>query len=182
MARLILVRHGRAAAGWGDDLDPGLDDLGRAQAAAAADALAPIGPLPVVASPLRRTRETAAAFESRWGVTARLEPAVGEIPSPTPDLSARTEWLRSVMASTWSVQSRELHQWRDALLRALLDLQQDTVVVTHFVAINVAVGAATGDDRVISFHADYCSRNVFDSDGERLTVVGTGDQAETVVL
>ena len=32
MPRLTLVRHGRAAAGWGDDLDPGLDDLGRAQA------------------------------------------------------------------------------------------------------------------------------------------------------
>ena len=36
MTRLILVRHGRAAGGWDDDLDPGLDDLGRAQAEAMA--------------------------------------------------------------------------------------------------------------------------------------------------
>lgn len=182
MTRLILVRHGRAAAGWGDDLDPGLDELGRAQAAAAAEALAALGPLPVVASPLRRTRETAAAFEARWGTTARLEPAVGEVPSPTPDLAARVDWLRSVMASTWDVQPPELIAWRGALLRALLDLSEDTVVVTHFVAINVAVGAATGDDRVAPFHADYCSRNVFESDGSRLSIVSEGGQATTTVL
>ena len=54
VSRLILVRHGRAAGGWDDDLDPGLDDLGRAQAEAMADLVAPLGPLPILVSPLRR--------------------------------------------------------------------------------------------------------------------------------
>ncbi len=61
MSRLILVRHGRAAGGWDDDLDPGLDELGRAQAEAMADLVAPRGPLPILVSPMRRCRETAAA-------------------------------------------------------------------------------------------------------------------------
>ena len=60
MSRLVLVRHGRAAAGWDADADPGLDATGREQADAVAAALAPEGPLPVVVSPMRRTRETAA--------------------------------------------------------------------------------------------------------------------------
>ncbi len=30
--RLVLVRHGRAAAGWDTHPDPALDDVGRAQA------------------------------------------------------------------------------------------------------------------------------------------------------
>ncbi len=36
MAKLYLVRHGKATAGWGMEKDPGLDDLGHAQAKAAA--------------------------------------------------------------------------------------------------------------------------------------------------
>lgn len=182
MPRLILVRHGRAAAGWGDDLDPGLDDLGRRQAQDAASALAPLGPMPVVVSPLRRTRETAAPLEAQWQTEARVEPAVGEVPSPTPDLAARAAWIQEFMQSEWSRQPPELHAWRDALLAALLDLREDTVVVTHFVAINVTVGAATGTDRVATFHADYCSRNVFESDGSRLSIVSEGGQAATRVL
>ena len=36
MTRLYLVRHGRAAAGWDTDPDPGLDEIGRGQAQAVA--------------------------------------------------------------------------------------------------------------------------------------------------
>src|SRR5205809_892132 len=113
MARVVLVRHGRAAAGWGDDRDPGLDATGHAQAAAMAERLAPQGPLPLVTSPLRRTRETAAALERTWEVTARVEPAVGEVQSPTPELDGRVAWLRAFMASTWDEQPRQQLEWRD---------------------------------------------------------------------
>ena len=74
MSRIYLVRHGRAAADWGSHVDPGLDDVGRTQAEAMASELAPKGPLPLVVSPLRRTRETAAALERRWELGARIEP------------------------------------------------------------------------------------------------------------
>jgi broad specificity phosphatase PhoE len=182
MPRLTLVRHGRAAAGWGDDLDPGLDELGRAQAEAMADALAEAGPLPIVVSPLRRTRETAAPLEARWETTATVDPAVGEIPSPSDDLAERAGWLGPVMRSSWDEQPADLHAWRQNVLDALLAIEEDTVVVTHFVAINVAYGAATDDRRVTCFAPDNCSRTVFDSDGETLTLVETGGQAETRVL
>ncbi len=72
---LLVVRHGRTdanAAGLllGRRLDPGLDDVGRAQAAALGRALA--GAQRVISSPLRRARETAAALgrpveiDERW--------------------------------------------------------------------------------------------------------------------
>ena len=32
MARIYMVRHGRAAAGFGESHDPGLDELGQKQA------------------------------------------------------------------------------------------------------------------------------------------------------
>lgn len=71
---LLLVRHGRTEANAAGLLlgraDPSLDDLGRAQATALARALPSVAR--VIASPLRRAQETAAAFglpvetDDRW--------------------------------------------------------------------------------------------------------------------
>ena len=60
MAKIYLVRHGRTTSRWGMEKDPGLDELGRAQAKAAARRLASLGPHPIITSPLKRTRETSA--------------------------------------------------------------------------------------------------------------------------
>jgi len=138
---LVLVRHGRAAAGWGEDLDPGLDDVGRAQAQTAANVLVPLGPLPVVVSPLRRARETAAPLEERWGVIATVDPSVGEIDSPSPDLGQREAWLRELMRGTWS-DAPALAPWRLGVIAALAGIGTDAVVVSHFVAINAAIGSS----------------------------------------
>ena len=182
MSRIILVRHGRAAAGWDADIDPGLDAVGHAQAEAMCGELAPKGPLPIVVSPLRRTRETAAALERAWDAIAVVEPALGEIPAPVDDLAARAAWIRGVLAGEWAGQADELRRWRGEVIAALLALDRNTVAVSHFVAINVAVGAATADDRVVSFLADHCSQTVLDNDGGFLQLVQLGASASTPVL
>lgn len=183
MTRLYLVRHGQPLARYDQDRDPGLDDVGRAQAEAAAADLAPLGPLPVVASPLRRTRETAAPFERQWSVSASIEPAVGEIKSPSDDLAERSAWLGAILRGErrWGDLDTERKGWRDGVVGALLGLDVDSVVVTHFIAINAAVGAATGDDRVVHFRPDNCSCTVLESDGRALTLLDLGRQATTVV-
>jgi broad specificity phosphatase PhoE len=184
--RLYLVRHGRAAAGWTEDRDPDLDDLGRSQAEAMASELAPRGPMPIVSSPLRRARSTAAALERVWPVPVTVEPRVGEIPSPSgPDgeLSERGPWLRQVMLGRWDdpALGPDLDRWRRGLIDALVGLQEDTVLTTHFVAINAAVGAANGDPRVTSFRPDYCSCTVFDVSDGALRLVALGEEGATAV-
>ena len=178
---LLLVRHGHAAAGWGDDPDPGLDDEGRAQAEAVAGDLAALGPLPIVVSPLRRTLETAAPLAARWGVDPTVDPAVGEIRSPTDDLAGRAAWLREAMAGTWTDLDDDVRSWRGDVVDALLALERDTVVVTHFVAINAAVGHALGDDRVVCFSPGNCSVTMLRSTKGSLEVLSFGDQAVTEV-
>ena len=37
MTRIYMIRHGKAAAGWDGDADPGLDALGQLQAEALAE-------------------------------------------------------------------------------------------------------------------------------------------------
>jgi len=67
MATLILVRHGRTTANAGGTLagrlaGVRLDETGRAQAAAAAERLAPVPLAAVVTSPLERCKQTARAI------------------------------------------------------------------------------------------------------------------------
>jgi broad specificity phosphatase PhoE len=162
MTAVRLVRHGHAAAGFGAEADPGLDDRGRSQATAMAEVVGPLGPLPLVTSPLRRTRETAAALEAVWGTTARVDPRVAEIPTPTRDLTERSAWLSRAMAGTWADLGPELEAWRDQLVGAVAELTVDTVVVTHFVAINAVVGWCRGDDRVMAVALDNCSVTTLD--------------------
>jgi broad specificity phosphatase PhoE len=181
MTRLLLVRHAHPSAGWDLDADAGLDGLGDHQARALVDALAPSGPLPIVTSPSRRTRETAAPLAERWGLTPRVEHAVGEIPSPVDGLAARGAWLREVLAGRWSDAGPELHHWRTALLDALLAIEVPTVVVSHYVAINTAAGAATGDDRLVMFSPGHTSITELALDDGALRVVALGDEAPTTV-
>ena len=108
MATIRLVRHGQAAAGWDDHRRSGRSDVGRAQADAVADALAPLGPLPIVTSPLRRCQETAAPLATRWGVEPLVEPDVGEVASPVDDLGGRVGWLRTLLArGRWSTDATD---------------------------------------------------------------------------
>lgn len=182
MVRLYLVRHARPAATFAEARDPGLDATGVAQAEALAGRLAPLGPLPIVTSPLRRTRETAAPLELRWRRTARIEPAVAEIPSREDDLARRAEWLRGVMAGRWAESTADLQGWRAAVVGALVAIPETSVVVTHYVAINVAVGHATRDDRVLCFAPDHCSITVLDVASGALRLVERGAEAATRVL
>ena len=182
MPTLYLVRHGRAAAGWDSDVDPGLDDLGREQAQRAAATLAPLGPLDLLASPMARARETAAPLALSWRREPRVESRVSEIPSPIADLGARGRWLRDIVARNWAELDAPLQRWRADLLAALATLTSDTVVVTHYIAINVAVGAATSDDRVVNFRPDHCSITMLQNTGGQLTLVQHGAEGATRVL
>jgi broad specificity phosphatase PhoE len=93
MTRLYLVRHGRAAAGWDTDPDPGLDEIGKQQAIEVGARLAPLGPLHVEVSPLRRCQETAAPLLAAWRLPLMIEPRIAEIPSPEGVADGRSRHL-----------------------------------------------------------------------------------------
>jgi len=177
MARLYLVRHGRAAAGFGESHDPKLDEIGLGQAEAVARELVSLGPLPILSSPLRRTRETAAPLAGLWHVEPKIEAAVAEIPSPTDNLQERVTWLRQFMAGSWRNATMDLAAWREDVIAALLAIPEDTAVFTHYVAINVAIGAAAGDDRVVVFSPDNCSVTILETDGGVLRLIEKGREA-----
>lgn len=188
MSRLYVIRHGKPAAGWGDDDDPGLDATGQAQAEAARDRLLalPPGERPwrVVSSPLRRCRETAQPTATALGVEVEIDPVVGEIPTPAALSTAdRPAWLREVFGGTWREIEGDMDYegWRTAIVRYLAS-RPGAAVFSHYVAINAAVSKLAGEERVLTFRPDHASISVFETDGETLTLVTRGPEAVTGVL
>src|SRR5688500_13197442 len=190
MPTLYLVRHAKPAATWGEDPDPGLDSTGHTQAQATADALTARGAtLRIFSSPLRRCRETALPLERAWNRSAEIFPAVAEIPSPPLELSERHTWLQRAMAGTWSQMqadapphSPNFLAWREDVIANVKALAQSTVIYTHFIAINVIVGAARNSDAVVCFRPDHASVTVIDTDSHELRIVELGREAITTVL
>jgi broad specificity phosphatase PhoE len=188
MRRVYMIRHGSPASSWGesDDADPGLDANGHNQAQAAAKTLLalPQPPHLVVSSPLRRCRETAAPFAQQLGMSARIETKVAEIPTPAGIArEMRPSWLRAAFDAQWSAIEGDIDYlaWRDAVA-ATVAAAADTAVFSHFVAINAAVSAATSDPRVLCFRPGHASITVFETDGENLTLIERGSEAQTRIV
>jgi len=179
--RLYLIRHGRPGAGFAEAVDPGLDEIGREQARTIAEELSSLGPLSLITSPLKRARETALPFETRWGIAAHVESRIAEIPSPSENLEERAVWLSRALRGRWSDLPSAYQSWRMRLVEFLLACRASTLMTTHFVAINAAVGFATGDDRLVCFEPDLCSCTVLEVENNSLRVVSLGRQRTTVV-
>ncbi|MDP1737816.1 MAG: histidine phosphatase family protein [Caulobacter sp.] len=189
MARTYMIRHGKPSATWGDDDDdPGLDDMGHAQAKTAAAILLALPeharPTRVVSSPLRRCRETAQPFADALGVELIIDPSVGEIPTPKGvSREDRGAWLREAFGGRWHEIKGDLDYdaWRREVAAAVAGYA-GAAVFSHFVAINAALSVAGGGDLVMAFRPDHCSMQVFDTADGGLKLVAKGREASTQVL
>jgi broad specificity phosphatase PhoE len=182
MKRLFLIRHGEPEAAWGESDDPGLSALGRAQAEAAAGAL-PAGLL-LWTSPMRRCRETASPYAERLRRTPVIEARVSEVATPA-NIADRRAWLSDNFAwrdgappRRWLQLDGALRNWRDDVLRAARSAHADCAIFTHFIAINVLVGAAMGREETIVCRPAHASITELDYDGEALSVVRLGASME----
>lgn len=186
MARLFLIRHGEPAAAWGGaDHDPGLSEAGRRQAAAAAGRLMSLGPLAIVSSPMRRCRETASPYETAAGRAARVDPRVSEVRTP-PGVADRRAWLLEnfpwrggAPARAWSDTDPALRAWREEVVAAAREIDADTAVFSHFIAINAIVGAAVSADTTLVWRPGYASVTELDVSPAGLRLVQRGEEMQT---
>lgn len=175
-----LIRHAQAEKGV-EVLDPGLSELGRSQADAAAAALRETSAARLLSSPLARTRETAEPIAHARGLQLELEPAVAEVFVPGQSVAERQRMLGPLLAGCWSEQSVKLRDWRQRVLDVLVGLgSADTLIVSHFVAINAAIGAALGDDRVTVERIANASITRIVVDAGSLKIQSIGDTSHLV--
>jgi broad specificity phosphatase PhoE len=141
-------------------------------------------PTRVVSSPLRRCQETAQPFAQAIGATLEVDPAVGEIPTPS-GLSPeeRGPWLRNAFGGNWADIKGDLdyEAWRAEVAQAVAS-RENAAVFSHFVAINAVLTALADEPQVITLRPDHASISVFELKGGRLTLLERGPEAPTQVL
>lgn len=182
MTRLFLIRHGEPEAAWGGDArDPGLSDAGREQARAAAQALAAIGKLDVVTSPMARCLETAAPYAELISHGLVVEPRVSEVDAPA-GTTDRRAWLRAnfpwdagIARRQWRDVDSALSLWRDSVVNCVLDLKRDTAVFSHFIAINALASVAMRSEDTIVCTPGYASITEFKIVDGALELVRLGE-------
>jgi broad specificity phosphatase PhoE len=166
MTTLILVRHGatdwNVAARAQGHADVELNDLGRAQALAAAERLAAVEVDAVFSSDLRRALDTAGPIAAAHGLTVVADPAFREI-----DQGEWTGLTEQEIRLRWSeLLWRERHhstrpggespaEVRERALRGLARLVEDhpsgsVVVVSHGVTIRTLIAEAEGAEDLAS--------------------------------
>ena len=184
--QIALVRHGRASAGWDTAVDPGLDELGCAQADEAARNLDQIfagQQVEIISSPLLRCQQTAEMFAKLRNAPVRVCAEVAEIPSPVGvEMSVRVDWLRVAMQGTWADLGGEYVVFRDSVIKFVQSLKTSTVIFSHFIAINSVIGALTDDDRLVIRSLDNCSITLLERDSAgNLHIAQTGQEADTLI-
>ncbi|MFD7263865.1 bifunctional RNase H/acid phosphatase [Streptomyces sp. NPDC059874] len=165
-ATFVLLRHGETAltpqkrfSGSGGT-DPELSPVGRRQAAAVAEALAARGTVQgIIASPLRRCRETAQAVADRLGLDVTVDDGLREVDFGAwegltfaevrerfpDDLQA---WLDSPKAAptgggeSFMAATRRISATRDRLLAA--HAGRTMLLVTHVTPVKILVRLALG--------------------------------------
>ena len=179
---IYLVRHGEAAATWGEAPDPGLSELGAQQAERAAQYLYPRidDDTRLISSPLVRALETAAPLARMTGRAVDQEDVFREIPSPVP-LAERQAWLKNFMQQQWHEQGEALLHWRVAALQRLLQLDSPLVVFTHFLVINAVVGQVLQQQDTLCFWPDNGSVTQLRNTNDQLELVTLGDEIKTMV-
>jgi probable phosphoglycerate mutase len=162
--RLVLLRHGRTS--WNESgraqghADPGLDDVGHAQAAAVAPYVAALEPSALWTSDLARARQTSAYVEQATGLPAKEDERLREF-----DVGARqgltmpefveafptegARWLAGAgmphvegAETPTDVEQRLLPALQECL--ASLQPGETGVVVTHGAALKVGLAALLG--------------------------------------
>ena len=98
-------------------------------------------------------------------------------------MADRVTWLRTAMAGTWADLGSRYTQYRDGVVEAVLGSTGDTVVFSHFVAINAVIGHCLGDDRLVIDRLDNTSVTTVEIEPVTRTarLVARGREADTLI-
>ncbi len=180
MVDIFLVRHGEAAAAWGEDPDPGLSPQGRKQALEVRDQLERYRTLALVSSPLLRAQETAQPLATTLRSKVLVDDDYREIPSPV-GIEDRQAWLSGFMKQEWVEQGPDVLAWRDRAWQKLFEIDRHTAIFTHFMIINAICGKLTESKQTICCVPDNGAIVHLKLEGNALKLVEMGRQQQTKV-
>ena len=181
--KIILIRHGEAASSWEESADPGLSDLGKAQAEECSNKLLKlkdINSFRLVSSPLSRAKETSKPLSKKINIPVSINPLFAEIPSPGINLSERKEWLQKIFKMKLSDLEAPQKKWKNSIIAELENLDKPTIIFSHFMVINIIVSYLKESDLVVSFYPDNCSiTNLSKNSKGEIELINLGSELQT---
>ena len=181
--KIILIRHGEASSSWEKSADPGLSDLGKAQAEECSNELLKIKNISsfnLISSPLTRAKETSKPLSKKINIPVSINPIFAEIPSPGINLSERKEWLQKIFKMKLSDLETPQKKWKDAIVGEIENLNYPTIIFSHFMVINIIVSYLKKNDLVVSFYPDNCSITNLSMDNEgKIKIINLGSELQT---
>jgi broad specificity phosphatase PhoE len=89
------------------------------------------------------------------------------------------------MAGTWTEVAKRSGShyldYRDAIGQRVAQITTDTVVFSHFIAINAVIGVATENDAMVIASLDNCSVTTFEIVDGKLVLIESGNEADTLI-
>jgi len=181
---IYLVRHGQAGKSWDEDPDPGLSDKGKEQSkklVAELDNDFIRLNFKAISSPLARAQETAIPLQEKYGFNIDINKTFAEIPSPGIELSQRSAWLKEIFKVKVDALEDPQQEWRGAIIQSIQDIEEDTIIFSHFMVINCVVGWINNFDNLVGFYPDNCSVTKILNKKSRLELMQVGNELSTVI-
>ena len=90
-------------------------------------------------------------------------------------------WLREAMRGRGPPLGPRYTEYRDAIAGYVASLGADTVITSHFIAINAVIGACLGDDRLVIRSLDNTSVTIVETSPAGMVLVAGGHEADTLI-
>lgn len=168
---IYLVRHGTTGLPWGREKDPALNKAGEKQAERFAERVKKIGPIQIISSPYLRAKQTAEPLAKLWKQAIVVEDRICEIPSPSFFKEGPSVWLEEIFQNQWKDLNGDIRGWKANIVNALTELNEDSILFTHFLTITAAYSEIAGDDKVVNIRPGNCSIAHFIKDKSSLSFV-----------
>ena len=181
---IYLIRHGEAGKSWDEDADPGLSEKGIKQSEKIVSHLTEElkgKSFDVISSPLLRAQQTAIPLQKVLNFEISINNSFAEIPSPGIKLSERKLWLRNIFDSKIIDLKNPQLEWREQIIKSLIDLKRHTLIFSHFMVINCVAGWIKQQEKVVNFYPNNCSITKISKKEEELELIKLGDELSTIV-
>jgi probable phosphoglycerate mutase len=182
--KIYIVRHGEAGKSWSEDSDPGLSNKGKSQSEDLRASLSEEyleSKFKIISSPLLRAQETAAPLQEEFNFNIAINKTYAEIPSPGIPLSKRSAWLQSIFKAKIGDLEDAQSEWRSEIINSIKNLEEDTIIFSHFMVINCIVGWLEESENTVSFYPDNCSITKISKTGDLVNLIKRGKELTTLV-
>ena len=156
---IILIRHGEAAASWSEDPDPGLSKDGHKQAESLLmhDNYQDLSGYQFISSPKLRAIETSNLLAKKFNKNVEIDETYTEIPSDGVLMKDKMEWLGKIASMPINNLPIGVVDWRKKIISALLSIQVNTVIFSHFMVMNALASFENDAGKLLSYYPDYTS-------------------------